>query len=185
MSKYNFDNINSFYSALSSIQNFINPLEEIHVLEIGSYKGSSACLFSDLILLHDLSTLTCVDPFDINDKTTQVQENTRKIFYDNIKLSSNFNKIIVKEMYSKDFYLENNNIYDLIYIDGSHELEDITLDFKNCLKILKKGGILWMDDYGGGDPPNSIRNHIDILIKETEYNLEIIYKGYQIAFKKI
>ena len=42
-----------------------------------------------------------------------------------------------------------------------------------------------MDDYGGGNPPNSIRNHIDKLIKDFENNIEIIHKGYQIAFKKI
>ena len=55
----------------------------------------------------------------------------------------------------------------------------------NCLKIIKKGGVIWMDDYGGGNPPNSIRNHIDKLINNCECNIQIIHKDYQIAFLKI
>ena len=186
MSNYKFDNINANWSELrNNILKFIDPSKELHILEIGSYQGSSACLFSDLILLNKSSTLTCVDPFDINDKTTELDNNTKNIFYNNIKLSSNYNKISVKELYSNIFYSINDKIYDFIYIDGSHELEDITVDFQNCLKILKNGGIIWMDDYGGGNPPNSIKNHIDKLISESNYNIEIIHRGYQLGFKSI
>lgn len=186
MTNYKFNYINANWSELkNNILKFIDPTKEIHVLEIGSYQGSSACLFSDLILLNESSTLTCVDPFDINDETTDLDNNTKNIFYNNIKLSSNYHKINVKELYSFDFYLKNNKMYDFIYIDGSHKLEDITVDFENCLKIIKKNGIIWMDDYGGGNPPNSIKNHIDKLIEKTKHNIEIIHKGYQIAFKKI
>ena len=42
-----------------------------------------------------------------------------------------------------------------------------------------------MDDYGGGNPPNSIKNHIDKLIRDSKHNIEVIHKGYQIAFKNI
>ena len=151
MTNYNFNYINANWSELkNNILNFIDPTKEIHVLEIGSYQGSSACLFSDLILFNESSTLTCVDPFDINDETTNLDNNTKNIFYNNIKLSSNYHKISVKELYSFDFYLTNNKLYDFIYIDGSHKLEDITVDFENCLKIVKKNGIIWMDDYDGG-----------------------------------
>ena len=183
---YKFDNINAHWSELrNNILKFIDPLKELDILEIGSYQGSSACLFSDLILLNKSSTLTCVDPFDIKDETTDLDDNTKNIFYNNIKLSSNFNKIDVKELYSNNFYLVNDKMYDFIYIDGSHKLEDITVDFENCLKIIKNGGIIWMDDYGGGNSPNSIKNHIDKLISQSNYNIEIIHKGYQLGFKSI
>lgn len=90
MTNYNFNYINANWSELkNNILNFIDPTKEIHVLEIGSYQGSSACLFSDLILFNESSTLTCVDPFDINDETTNLDNNTKNIFYNNIKLSSN------------------------------------------------------------------------------------------------
>lgn len=41
--------------------------------------------------------------------------------------------------------IENGN-WDLVYIDGSHEYEDVLSDFESSLKGLRSGGILVMDD---------------------------------------
>jgi hypothetical protein len=41
-------------------------------------------------------------------------------------------------MLSSEFYLQNREKYDLIYVDGSHEVEDVRNDFLNCIKILNK-----------------------------------------------
>ena len=54
---------------------------------------------------------------------------------------------------------------------------NVYLDFNECLKILEPGGIMWMDDYLCGDGV-SVRDCID------KDKLDIIYKRYQIVFKK-
>jgi predicted O-methyltransferase YrrM len=89
-------------------------------------------------------------------------------------------------MYSSDFFKENTETYNFIYIDGSHRLDDIKIDFFNCIKLIENGGIIWMDDYLGGAPGDtSIRDCIDQLYEMHKDQLQIIHKGYQIAFKKI
>jgi predicted O-methyltransferase YrrM len=153
------------------------------ILEIGSYEGASSCYFSDFLLNNIDSELTCVDPFDINDKTSPLDNNTKNLFMNNISKSKNYNKIIFEEMYGTDFYKKNTKKYNLIYIDGSHLLDDITIDFNNCLNIIEMNGIIWMDDYRGGDGI-IIKNHIDKLYEENKNCLKIIHMGYQIAFQK-
>jgi len=59
--------------------------------------------------------------------------------------------------------------YNLIYIDGSHLLDDITIEMN---------GIIWMGD------DIIIKNHIDKLYEENKNCLKIIHMGYQIAFQK-
>jgi predicted O-methyltransferase YrrM len=151
------------------------------ILEIGSHEGQSSCYFSDYLLDHPESSLTCVDPYDTTDPTTPVTDNTKNIFLNNIGYSKNFNKIIFNQSYSSDFYIKNNLTYTFIYIDGSHLIDDITLDFNNCLNIIEPKGIIWMDDY---DSSTEVKNHINNLYELNKDKIQIIHKGYQIAFQK-
>lgn len=166
----------------ANIMRYYNGVEKINILEIGSYEGASACYFADNLLNNNESMMVCVDPFCVEDTTTPVNDSTKELFLENIRKSKNYNKIVFKNMFSKEFYLENKDKFDFIYIDGSHLAEDIEIDFEESLKIIKKGGIIWMDDYGGGHG-NYIKNCIDALYEKNKDKIEIIHKGYQIAFK--
>ncbi len=160
--------------------------KELHILEIGSYEGLSSCYFSDNFINHESSSLTCVDPFDIADPTTPLTDNTETIFKENIKKSKNSHKCIHYKGYSNDFFKENKRLFDFIYIDGSHQIEDIKQDFENSIKVIKKNGIIWMDDYLGGAIGNDdIKNCIDDCLEKYKERIEIIHKGYQIAFRII
>lgn len=154
------------------------------ILEIGSYEGASACFFSDMFLDHANSSLVCVDPFNILDTTTEVKNTTKDIFLRNIGQSRNSSKIVFNCEYSSDFYKHNKQTFSFIYIDGSHLPNDIITDFENCLDILDIGGIMWMDDYLGADGVK-IKVDIDSLYERNKDKLEIIWKGYQIAFKRV
>lgn len=183
MSQYNFTVTWFDDSELKKyIGDHISPDQDISFLEIGSYEGASACFISDNYLNGDKSTLTCVDPFDISDSTSPVYSNMKNIFKNNVTASKNWNKIRLRQMYSNEFYKVNNKKYSFIYIDGSHLLEDIKMDFINCLNILDNNGIMWMDDYGSSAPVTELINSLHDKYKD---NLIIIHKGYQIAFRKI
>jgi predicted O-methyltransferase YrrM len=160
----------------------VNPLEANQILEIGSYEGASACFIADNLLDHEESFLICVDPFSTDDSTTIVNTSTIEIYKKNIAESKNYKKIKFNQQFSKDFFEKNTIIYNFIYIDGSHTPEDITLDFEYSLKFISKNGIIWMDDYGGGD--GSSKTLIDKLFEKHSDNLKIIHKGYQIGFQK-
>lgn len=156
------------------------------ILEIGSFEGSSSVYFSDNLLDDPDSFMTCVDPFSDSDATTNVVDgnDTKKRFLDNISKSKNGHKVILKQQYASDFYKQNDKTYNIIYIDGSHQVPDIEIDFVNCFKILDKHGMLWLDDYLWGDGV-TIRNAIDRLYTEHHTKLKVLHKNYQIGFLKM
>ena len=168
-------------------RNLFDKSKKWKMLEIGSKEGSSATYFSDHMLNHPESSLVCVDPFDSSNPTTpheSGEQHTRTLLLDNISKSKNGNKITLIEKYSADFYPVNSDTFNFIYIDGSHLVEDIAIDFVKCLEILEPGGIMWMDDYLWGDG-TSIRDCVDSLYEKNKDKLEIIFKRYQIGFKKV
>ena len=153
---------------------------ENHILEIGSYEGASACFFSDVLLNHPNSSLTCVDPFIADDTTFNVGEETFQRFCSNIQRSKHAAKVTLHKMLSRDFFTGNKKLYNLIYIDGSHKLEDIEHDFREAMKIVCKQGVIWMDDYMGGKN-NEIKTLIDSLIEEYKDYIHVMFRGWQIA----
>jgi predicted O-methyltransferase YrrM len=170
-----------YYAVNSGLFDKSKPIK---ILEIGSLEGSSTVHFSDNIMDHPDSKMTCIDPFDGDNPTTPMDEKkTKELFLSNIGKSKNGHKISLKEMYSGEFYKTNEETFTFIYIDGSHLVEDIKVDFINCVKILEKDGVMWMDDYLWGDG-TSIRDAVDKLYEEHKDQLRIIHKGYQIGFRK-
>lgn len=163
------------------ISNFVDPNKKNTILEIGSFEGQSSCYFSDVFLNHPESSLDCVDPFDLNDKTTPLTNDTKERFLKNIRNSANFTKITFYQQYSTDFF-KNSKKYNFIYIDGSHELDQIRIDMTECWKLLEEGGIMWMDDYRGADG-FSIKMCMDEVLKELSSHT-VIHVGYQLAIRK-
>ena len=77
-----------------------------------------------------------------------------------------------------------NNTKNLIYVDGCHGTNFITRDMENSFKYLKKDGIMWIDDYGGGDGIK-IKNTMDSFLRKHRGEYKLIHKGYQLAIKNI
>lgn len=153
------------------------------MLEIGSFEGLSSCFFADEFLEHKESTLTCVDPFDLSDKTSPLTSTTKEIFTSNIKNTSNYSKIDTIESFSDEFFKTNVTKYNFIYIDGSHIPEDIVRDMDNAWKCLQQGGIMWMDDYKGNQDITFAIN--EQIKKWNPSDLCIIHMGYQLALRKL
>lgn len=165
-----------------NLNNFIDKNKELHILEIGSYEGRSSCFFSDNYLSNCDSTLSCIDPFDTSDKTTNVTNEIKNRFLENINKSVNNKKCELHEMTSDNFFKTNTKTYDLIYIDGSHIPDDVQKDMINSFKVLKKDGIMWMDDYKLN---KKITNIMNDFIENNKSELEVVFKNYQLAIKKI
>ena len=113
------------------------------ICEIGFNAGHSSLLF---LLGRDLSNLEFTI-FDIN------RHSYTQPCFEYIK--SNFSHINF-EFIPGDSIIEipkwintnsnAHNTYDIIHIDGGHSEECINNDFKNAVKLVKKGGIIIIDD---------------------------------------
>ena len=130
--------------------------------------------------------MTCVDPFlniNNNDHKQFLSNNEEMNFDYNIKNCKNSDKIEIKKITSDVFFESNNETYNFIYIDGCHECDFITRDMENSFKVLDKHGIMWMDDYGGGDGIK-IKQTMNNFLEKYKGQYELIHKGYQLAIRK-
>ena len=169
------------------ILNFVSTRSENHILEIGSYEGLSSVYWADNLLDNPRSTLTCVDPFlsiKNNDHEEFFRNNEELNFDHNISRCANREKITVKKVTSDEFFGSNKKYYNFIYIDGCHDPDFIIRDMRNAFKWLTIGGIMWMDDYGGGYG-NKIKSTMNLFLKEYNGLYKIIHSGYQLAIIKI
>jgi predicted O-methyltransferase YrrM len=155
------------------------------ILEIGSFEGSSSTYFSDNMLHHPDSSLTCVDPFTSENPTNPyrlTEDETKDRFLANISKSKNFNKITLKQVYSNTFFETNTEKFNFIYIDGSHLAEDVAHDFKEAIKICESGGYIAMDDYMCADDDHLVKKYTDKIYDENKDKLKLIGDGWQILF---
>jgi len=172
-----------------NLANVVMKTTENRILEIGCFEGLSSVFFADNFINHPNSTLTCVDPFltiSNNDHRKFLSNNEEQTFDYNISICDNSNKVTVHKVTS-DVFFESISIsketYNIIYIDGCHESDVLMRDMENSFKILELGGIMWMDDYMGGDRIR-IKGVIDTFIEKYKDYCEIIHQGYQLAIKK-
>ena len=166
--------------------NFLDKSKEIKILEIGCFEGLSSVFFADNFLDNPNSSLTCVDPFltiNNNDHKQFLQNNEEMNFDFNTSICKNTDRITINKITSDKFFENNNQTYNFIYIDGCHESDFIKRDMENSFNVLEKNGIMWMDDYGGGDGIQ-IKNTMDAFLEKYRGQFEIIHKHYQLAIIK-
>ena len=129
-------------------------------LEIGVFEGQSLVHNIQEMLKHsEYITVTSIDPFcpsgdDARSDEKHVEENFRLNM--NLLLDT-FNKdrkrVQFRHYKETSFnaicklFSEGNPAFDLIYIDGSHEIQETLADAVMAFKALKPGGIMIFDDY--------------------------------------
>lgn len=175
--------INAYYWDLIINKNF----KDFSYLEIGSWEGNSASY-----VLNNFKTkkVICVDIWDkYNDKYRDENLQTFEDF------KSNLNEF--KERFSffkntsDEYFTNNNEKFDIIYIDGWHEAPQVYKDINNSWDRLNLNGIIICDDYFYGDiklntSSNLPANAINQFLSEKKDSIKIIcVNNTQIFIKKI
>jgi len=116
------------------------------MLEIGSYKGESTLMFAASGLFDEIH---CIDPHSGYEEANEIfedsWENVQSDFFKNTKMFGD--KIVYHRGYSYDFANSfNTSEFDFIYIDGSHEYDDVVRDISDY--STKTSLILAGHDYG-------------------------------------
>lgn len=154
------------------------------ILEIGSFEGISSIYF---IKNFKNSFLTCVDPFTGSDEHVYIKDKhiLEKNFDFNLnELKDKFEKVKTK---SENYFNSNLNMFDIIYIDGSHEYFNVYNDAICSFKFCKKGGYLIFDDYFWTFYKNEKNPLLAInkFYSEKKKSLQLLFLGQQIIFKKL
>lgn len=156
--------------------------KKIDILEIGSHEGKSTIWMLDNLCTHESSLLTCIDPYPTSDQTSPVTNQTYDNFQHNISLCENRSKLQHYKKYSQDILpklISDNQKFDIIYIDGSHLVPDVTFDLEHSHKLLKPNGVILLDDVGFKDREDHIMGVIKKFLKENKNNYKIVLKEYQ------
>lgn len=159
----------------------------IDVLEIGSWEGRSTCF-----ALHYLrgARLTAVDTWQGGTDNTGDPKlmHIEELFDANVaRFSGRVHKV---KCYSGQFFVNKDpgQMFDLIYVDGSHFADDVMADALHAFASLKPGGILIFDDYTWAfyvkarDNPAFAINCF-LRMKKGEY--KILSAGEQLCIKKL
>jgi hypothetical protein len=149
--------------------------KDINILEIGSFEGMSVLFFDKYLKVKNLYSV-------------DLQKNNNFIY--NIRNLKNINFFNMK---SDDFFKKKLDIdFDIIYVDGSHYSIDVFNDLINSDLLLKKGGILIIDDLlldfsirkKGYKFYEEVMGGIFLFLKE-KVNYKFLYTGHQLIIKKI
>tara|TARA_B100001996_G_scaffold341131_1_gene295013 strand:+ start:251 stop:934 length:684 start_codon:yes stop_codon:yes gene_type:complete len=180
LSTKNFSNkwfLNNF-----DIFNFFLPKDKsqkFDYLEVGCFEG-----LSSFYVLSEYKSVNAffLDIWDIpnpNSKTISNNFNTvEKAFDENL---SKFNFIKIKEdsVVAMRRLLKQNKSFDFIYIDGSHNGEDILSDAIEAFKILKVGGLIFFDDFLQHDKNRAIQSYEGIGKFLSLYSNYLVIEYFQ------
>lgn len=175
---------------------------EFNFLEIGVYKGSVLSLVELVADIFGMSKgIYGVSPLDNSgDKYSSYLEQDYyaaiKQLYSDLKLNISDTQII--KGYSTDPLIKdkiiNMELFDMIYIDGSHDYEDVVSDIRLANKCLKTQGLLVLDDASSRinlGPSPEFHGHEDvaraiddILINDQNY-VHLFALGHNRVFRKV
>lgn len=169
------------------------------IIEVGTWKGQSAINMGNYVLSKKLnSKIYCIDTwlgaieFWTNFKNTPGRDLILKngypqVYYQFLSnvVHNGLQDVIIPfpNTSSTGFkYLEYNKIKaDLIYIDASHEEEDVYSDLKNYYKILNDGGIIFGDDFT--ENWIGVKNAVNKFTIENKIRYEILENNFWVIRK--
>ena len=165
--------------------------KKLNILELGSYKGDATSWFLINLTSNPDSKVYAVDTWKGSPEyfNTNFKE-IEYIFNETIKKLNKEKQLVKMKMTTTNALLKlniNNILFDLIFIDASHEAIDVLSDAVLSWNILKENGILIFDDYKW----NKLNNYhfrpkiaIDSFIDIYKTQIKILYIGYQVIIQK-
>lgn len=185
------DNIQGWHGNDPIFQKLISEIKPDNILEIGTWKGQSAINMGKIIKNLGLnSTLVCVDTWlgsvdfiGAENRLDQERDCLTTFGYPQIYyqflanvIYHNLDDTIVPFPQTSSIALDWFNIhnikFDLIYIDGSNNYEDIYVDIKNSWNILNKNGLIFGDDFSHNNF-TGIKNAVLFFCKLNKLNYSL------------
>lgn len=126
---------------LASFCFLANRAQKAKYLEIGVYAGGTIKFIKDQVKNIECVGIDLFEDFCPNDENTHVSGNYKldevsEFLGTEIKLIKGNSSIILQKLY------EENQGFDVIFIDGNHKYDAVKSDFENSMKILNTNGFI-------------------------------------------
>ena len=166
--------------------------DTLNVLEIGTLFGGAVVSMFDATHGHFSEThFTMVDPLDGYyqngaDPLTGVPVNESVLRANMITGGvAPENYLLIKGKSEEQDSVEraSSQEYDLLLIDGDHGYEGVRADFINYVPLVKKGGLVLMDDYGNKSWPD-VKKFLDNELKISPH-IEVVTAMFDTAVLRV
>ena len=164
-----------------------NKNEKFNYLEIGCFEGLSSFYVLSQFKFVNAYFVDIWDEPNKNSKSLTGDFNkVEKLFDENLS-KFNFTKIKDDSVISMRKLLRKNMNFDFIYIDGSHNGEDILSDAIEAFKILKKGGLIFFDDFLQYEINRKIQSYVGIekFLELYSSDLQLVFFQNNLVVKKV
>lgn len=164
------------------VRSYFSGKRSARILEIGSWAGASAITFG--LALRDLgmhdSTVVCVDHWERylleqdghyeSMNSAAASGDIQRLFWHNVRACDLIAALQVKEGRSADVLpqLEPES-FDLVYVDGSHNRDDVAFDIEQAKRLVRDNGIICGDDLELCKAETDQLNHADAVRLGTDY----------------
>ena len=166
-----------------------NRAQPVRILEIGSWEGRSTLFF---LTYFTQGHLTAVDTWAGSDEH---QYNAKPELRDlEGRFDGNVAPFVARltkrkgsSMLVLSQLLDEQQKFDVIYVDGSHFADDVLTDGINAWRLLNEGGVLIFDDFIWDYYPRARANPnwaIDLFLKYHAGEYNILSVTYQIILQK-
>ena len=155
-------------------------------MEIGCYEGLSSFYVLSEFKFVNAYFLDIWDEPNKNSKSLTNDFGKVEKFFDENVSEFNFTKIKDDSVISMRKLFRNDIGFDFIYIDGSHNGEDILSDAIEAFKILNKGGLIFFDDFLQYEKNRKIQSYVGIekFLELYSNDLQIVFFQNNLAVKK-
>lgn len=160
------------------LEDFVGQKPE--VLEIGSWEGRSAIFFAEFL---KPSRLTCIDTFGggAEHKSSASLSGIEARFDANTAAFPQIEKKKMRSIAALDALVCEGRRYDVIYVDGSHDMDDALIDSVLCWRLLKVGGVIIWDDYKWSA---GMKRAIDLFLAYRGGEYQLLDRGWQVAARR-
>jgi glycosyltransferase involved in cell wall biosynthesis len=173
------------------------------ILEIGTYAGTS--LIGMLERLPD-ATAVAVDRWKNYDEngleilSAMEERGIEAVFWKNVKAAGMEGRIVARKGDSVDVLMEmieergrgGGELFDFVYVDGSHKCIDCYTDMTLGWRLLKKGGVMGIDDYlyrqdrvMAGELLEFPMKGIDWFLEKRKGEYRVLSVGWRVFLEKI
>lgn len=195
MSKYQFTQ--DWFSWAPPVWEQLIPLlpNRQRFLEVGSFEGRSTVWIMEN-MMEDGGGIVCIDTWGGGEEHTDEDMHGVEERFDyniaqavstllNRKVLGKFKQTSTKALaHMLDTKVEP---FDFIYIDGSHIAKDVLTDACMAWPLLKKGGVMVLDDYMWGDARDILHRPkiaIDAFCNIFAEEIEVVHVAYQLVIRK-
>lgn len=181
----------NWFKQTNASQNFerhLLPLKDkpIKCLQIGAFTGDASKWLLDEVLTHPDSCLVDVDTWQGSEEKIHKEFDFNDVYKIYQTKVSKYKNVISICSTSDEFFKNNKNKFDFVYIDGDHRTFSVMKDLINSYYALNLNGIIACDDYQWSEGTGLFyepRIAVDAFFNMTRGLFDVIEIGWQVWFK--